>query len=907
LADNDKTAEETAQAKLRESLAYQQEIRQKNILEYNKEILKDSNSILDLKSKELQGQLDLLKAYQDEIKIFEKIEAVGGKLTQEEQKRLNTIKQYNIENEKTLRNAIRTVDASKRYSDSISNSLTSFTGIGRESNNFLGKMIQATSQGAHLGLVFQDIKDKFIGINGLANLLVAGLDLVVSKTIELALEQDKAFAKFEKEAGNVNLYKESIMKLRDENGKYLISVTNATEAFLEYKKGFAGFQDLSKTNRDTLAETSAQLQKLGFNLKDLVVNQDIFIKSMGMSIQQADNFQKSLYATSLQMSLPFDKLSKDFPKASAILIARGKEMDKIFIDLQKSSKETGIQFDKLLTLAGKFNTFDSAASSAGNLNAILQGDYFNSLELINASESERIRILQERLRLNGMNINDMDQSIQLAIAQELGFSDLNDLHKAMNNEISKGTYESIKAKEAQDAMNEAIKNAAEFTEQWNFMLTKFALNMKPVLDFLKDIVSAINKIDKDSFKFISLTVAATGFVAAIILAVKAITTFAAISKAASLIAGAGGLAGNMANAVPAIAKWTTGIGNAAAGAGKLGPAVAGAGNSAAAAWPSILAFGGALLLAGVGIKFAAEGLAELVKAFDNTVQAAYALAAIGIVFVGFSVILYILTGAIGAFASAGSAAALPLLALGGAMVLVGLGIGLAAEGLSMLVMSFSGLGENAEAAAWGIGIFTLAFLGLMGAIAFMITGPQAAIAAGAVGFLMTLGAVSLAISLSVFIASNAIANLSDSVSKLFTTLSTVDSENISKAMNALWDSLSGWGVVKFASFASDAEMFVNALKPMTASAVALASALKEINNTTLRPTVDMDAVKNFTEGFAAINGATSRPGGVTPVMAQAPINITLEIDKQKLAEIMTGTVKFKDGVIQIINEKTTKN
>lgn len=102
--------------------------------------------------------------------------------------------------------------------------------------------------------------------------------------------------------------------------------------------------------------------------------------------------------------------------------------------------------------------------------------------------------------------------------------------------------------------------------------------------------------------------------------------------------------------------------------------------SAAAA---IAAVGAALMLIGLGIKFASEGLAVLVGSFKglSNNEMIAALGAILIVMAGFTAMVYIL-------ASASTAAALPLLGLGLAFLMIGGGIALAAVGIGYMVKQF---------------------------------------------------------------------------------------------------------------------------------------------------------------------------------------------------------------------------
>ncbi len=93
-----------------------------------------------------------------------------------------------------------------------------------------------------------------------------------------------------------------------------------------------------------------------------------------------------------------------------------------------------------------------------------------------------------------------------------------------------------------------------------------------------------------------------------------------------------------------------------------------------------------------------------------------------------------------------------MLAFGAAVFLVGLGVAAAAIGLGFMAQSFGGLGEAAWPAAAAIIGFTVAFTAMMLVLAAMVTGPQAAVAAGAIGLLAGVGLAALAIGGGMFLA-----------------------------------------------------------------------------------------------------------------------------------------------------------
>lgn len=441
------------------------------------QLLEQQDKLHQLKRDELKTQLSILEAQKQENS--EQAIAIKKKLEELEVEK-------NIRNEKKF-----LASEADKVAKSNASSFSSMTGIGAPAKTLLGSMVQLAGKGVSLKDSLYASGQEIGKMLTPANLLALAIDKVLMATIDMAKEQDKAFADFEKEAGNVHQYEQQIMSLRNANGLYGVSVTDAANAFKQFKTQFAGFEGMSKNQQSALAETAARLGKLGIAETDVVKTQELLVKGMGMTVQQSTDLQKSLYGTAQAMGLPPKQVAADFAKAAPQLAAHGKNMTKVFLDLQNNAKNTGIAFDRLLAITGKFDTFEGAADSAGQLNAILGGDYLNSIELLNATEGERVKILQESLKASGRSIDSMSKQEQMATAQALGLSDVTELQKLMNNETTKGTVEAMRAEEAQKKMNQAIEEAQELGQMWNNLMAKLAINLRPVIELLKSATAGL--------------------------------------------------------------------------------------------------------------------------------------------------------------------------------------------------------------------------------------------------------------------------------------------------------------------------------------------------------------------------------------------------------------------------------
>jgi hypothetical protein len=500
----------------------------------------------------------LIEVEKEQLRIKYELNEFDQETYKKSLSKLETNKEY-------LKDTKKVADETERFGKSVASSFSSITGIGGQSKTLLGSMIQVAGKGGTFSDSLREAGQQIARNITVANVLAAVVDKIVEQTIELAKQQDKAYADFEKEVGNVQRYKDQIMDLRNENGYYGISVENAAKSFAGFKAQFAGFETLSKEQQNTLTETSARLGKLGVAESDVIKTQEMLVKGMGMTVKQSTDLQKSLYGTAIAMGLPIKQVAADFSSSAPQLAKHGKNMTSVFLDLQNTAKNTGIEFKNLISITEKFDTFEGAADSAGKLNAILGGDFLNSIDLLNASEGERVRLMQEALSASGKTFDSMSVQERKATAAALGISDLTELQKLMNNETTKGTVEAMNAEKAQAQMNEAIKDATELGEAFKNLMAKLAIEMRPVIEAIKSIVMGLTNFIDGSGSVIKIVLGVVGVIVvwkALMLAfnVVAALTTGVISSLATVFGTAGPV---VAASSSSMAAGITAIGTAA--------------------------------------------------------------------------------------------------------------------------------------------------------------------------------------------------------------------------------------------------------------------------------------------------------------------------------------------------------
>ena len=528
----------------------------------------------------------------------------------------------------------------------------------------------------------------------------------------------------------------------------------------------SSFSQLSKTQKDDLTKQSALMKELGVDVSTTSEIFDKATKSLGMGAGQMAGLAQELKDTADSLGLPFRQVSQDFNLVATQLSFYGEDVMKVFKGLEKQSKATGLSMSTLLKIGGDaFDTFDGAATKVGRLNAILGGPYLNSIDMLNASEEERLELLTSSMDASGKMYGDLGKYEQKAIADALGVS-TEEANRLFGNLTTAEELDIVHKEKMAETARKAQTAMDKLANAFNSLL----ITMDPVLSAFEAFAELVSKtagtpMGKLVMQIGMGVIAVTGLAMAFGKARKAYQSLMLVKKAGGVkaIVGRvkdkllgtnpmqgpalpkGGLPGAKSLIPDAPAKATTSKWDSfTKGIKKLAKAVKGT-------WKEMLAFGAAMLMIGGGIYTAALGLTELVKAFDGMTNAGWALGAVTVVMGGFVAMLWAMIPAIEAIGLAAYPVAGPLIALGFAFLLMGGGIALAALGMAQLVKSFKGLnGQELTAAGIGIGIFSAAIFGLVSAT--MASTTVLPVLGGLAGVLLAVGAAAALMGLGVKLA-----------------------------------------------------------------------------------------------------------------------------------------------------------
>jgi len=424
----------------------------------------------------------------------------------------------------------------------------------------------------------------------------------------------------------------TLLQVRQEGNAAGVTFENASEAIKALAEQFVGFSDQSAKIQKDLITTTALLTRIGVSADETANLLNTFTLNMGMSAGEATNFTKELIQMGSQADIASSKLIKDFQAAQKVIAVYGKKSIGVFKGLSAAAKAAGVEMGSLLELAGRFDTFESAAETVGKLNALL-GTQMSSTEMLMMTEERRVETLVQQVQANGTNFKDMDRFQQKAIAAAAGISDMNEAQRifGMNmKEYKKYNERMDKQANIQENFNKAMEATVPLTEAFSQLMAEFAVFIQPVLDSLTSVVVTV----KDFIAGLSETEKTViGVIAQMYLLYKAFSVLPVIGPAITgtlTATGAAlkGVAGSSKIAGPSFSQAIIQIGGASLAAAK-----------------GLLVLGASVLMVGAGIGLAAFGISKLVLSFAQlTGPQALAL-------VAFSGIIYLLVGAITALAT----------------------------------------------------------------------------------------------------------------------------------------------------------------------------------------------------------------------------------------------------------------
>jgi len=386
--------------------------------------------------------------------------------------------------------------AANTFNSNLDKTIVSLTGITDGSDTLAGSFFKLRKSYKALEGEQEKQKELFDAQIESIKTYVDNLDFAASaagalqkNTKDLLVANDQATAGFARATGMGKSFNTQILQLEKNNRKFGVSAEDASRATENLVDGLSGFGLMTAEVQDSLMEEVAQLDRLGVAGSVTTGVFESLTRTFGMTTEESEELTEGARVLAGELGISVSEavgnLNQALPKLASLA---ADQVGGAFEDLQKRAVETGLAVNDLIGIAGKFDTFDSAATAAGNLNAVLGVQTFDTMGLLEA-QLEGPDAVIEQLR-QGL-LNSVGSFEELTVFQRKAIANASGL----NEEEIRGLFlsEEVTAEQKKQAeeRDKNLKATMALKDELTALARELAVAIQPLMDFAKFIVSNI--------------------------------------------------------------------------------------------------------------------------------------------------------------------------------------------------------------------------------------------------------------------------------------------------------------------------------------------------------------------------------------------------------------------------------
>ena len=340
------------------------------------------------------------------------------------------------------------------------------------------------------------------------NILGTTLMKVQESTIALVRSGDQAGASFAKQTGLLGTNRAALEANYRVLTKISASLADVTGSMGALMTQSGKFIDLTQAQRSSLTQLSVAMDKAGYGSQYLASQLDPLMIGLGMGASSVEKFQRSMDSMRQSVGMSVQQFKTDLPAALKTAMFYTGNMEQELRALIGTAKSTGVGVSQLQGIVARYDTFQGAAEAVGRLNAILGGTYLNSIQMVYATESQRLDLLRESVSASGRQFSTLERYEKKAIMAAAGIQDINTALQIFGQGAN--AYNAHLQKQQQ--MEELARQATPVFEQLKELGMRLAISFRPFLAVMESLVKVfetiIPKTEKTAYVFSgALTVA----------------------------------------------------------------------------------------------------------------------------------------------------------------------------------------------------------------------------------------------------------------------------------------------------------------------------------------------------------------------------------------------------------------
>ena len=389
---------------------------------------------------------------------------------------------------KSYENLLKSVEALSGQIDKLGNATGMFgekwkSGVG-------GSFIHAAEEAGKAGASLGDLGGMITKTFNVTNLLGNAFEGLVQNTINFTAANYDAVASFQKTTGASKNYTKQIRTVNKELMRLGLHAQDVAETFSDLYDPFTDFTNLSVTMQNEIAGNITVLKGLSVTGADAAQSMQSLTKGMGFSAKAANKQMGKIADAAGDLGISYTKMFSDFSQFGGEFAQFGKEGPQLFNDMAAAAKSTGIEMGKLVEITQGLQTFEGAADAAGRLNALMGGDFLNSVDLMTSAledPTQAVEQMQNALISSFGSFEDMSPAMARAAAEAAGFgSDVNAVQALMAGNLTEyQETERSNAKEREEIMTRSLNLLDGISRIGEQLARVFEPMLQPLLKVVK--------------------------------------------------------------------------------------------------------------------------------------------------------------------------------------------------------------------------------------------------------------------------------------------------------------------------------------------------------------------------------------------------------------------------------------
>ena len=697
--------EERLEALRREAEDYR-DIMQDNAA-FMESIMMDRTKGMD---KEIADRQRVIRSLQDEMQALRDRRRVGEQIDEEE---FAAIRQkIELENQE-----INTINAKKAAQEKMNGVIKKTMAETMQLTEVYGKHeIINVDLIARVGQLAKSFRET----GNAGAIIAAGIGGLANSMISLVFAVDQASSALMRNTGIGRDAADAVFANTQELSRFGVSIEDQSKSFQSLFGNFTDFTFQNQEVRDSLVATTSKLAELGIAADDVSKGIQNSTKLFGQNAKAAEATAVELADFANKIGVAPSKIASDFASVGDSLAKLGSNGTRAFKELSVAAKITGIEVGRLMQITDKFDTFEGAAEQAGKLNAALGGNFVNAMDLLMSTDPiDRFQQIRDSISATGLTFDDMSYFQRKFFADAAGLNDVSELAKLMSGDFNDlaGAVNMSAADFAE--LDEKAKSVQSVQEELQAILQSLVPVLQPALESLRKFAEGL---ENNTVLIASLEkgISAAAFVITLMVEnLHLLVGYLVLNAGIGIAKFSGEMLSGFETARTAVVDFadsartrltsffsgsieqtsdlTDTLGDMTPALDEVGESVEqtsesvsesldNVGESAADNSRNLFALAAVVLALGVGFGLAAFGASFLVKSFgeltgDQIIGAVGGIVALGI--------------ALAIFAKVALAAAVPTGLAASAIFAIGAAVGVAAFGMSYLIDSFKGLGDQA--------------------------------------------------------------------------------------------------------------------------------------------------------------------------------------------------------------------